>query len=104
MTALLLTVMDEETTFFTLCSIVDGLVPEYYRWAARSRRRVPPPHAHCLHLMPRRSPSMVGSNVDQRVFAELVGEKFPAIAKHLTDIGLPIVIVSLPWFLCLFIS
>jgi hypothetical protein len=47
---------------------------------------------------------MVGSNVDQRVFAELVAERYPQIAKHLHDIGLPIVIVSLPWFLCLFIT
>lgn len=60
----------------------------------------PPPPSLTAH----RRPSMVGSNVDQRVFAELVAERFPAIAKHLADIGLPIVIVSLPWFLCLFIS
>jgi hypothetical protein len=79
-TAMLLTTQDEETAFFTLRTMVEQMVPEYYR------------------------PSMIGSNVDQRVFAELLGNAFPKIAKHMTDIGLPVMIVSLPWFLCCYIG
>ena len=47
---------------------------------------------------------MVGSNVDQRVFAELVDVTFPDLSAHLEKIGMPIIICSLPWFLCFFIS
>jgi hypothetical protein len=80
LTAMLLTVQDEEAAFFTLRVIVEQLAPEYYR------------------------PSMIGSNVDQRVFAELLSTTFPKIAKHLADIGLPVMIISLPWFLCCYIG
>jgi len=45
---------------------------------------------------------MIGSIVDQRIFEELLDERLPNVAKHLRSINVPVMLISLPWFLCLF--
>lgn len=72
---------------------------------------------------------MIGSIVDQRIFegiylsfprkfseksyftlitllfsVELMNEHLPHITKHIDHCGLPLAMISLPWFLCLFIG
>lgn len=74
-----------------LCVIVEQMIPDYYL-------------SH-----------MIGSIVDQRIFEgtpgcasfnflDLMKERMHNVSKHLEGIGLPIAMVCLPWFLCLFIS
>ncbi len=80
MTALLLLFCSEEQAFYILCSICELLVPDYYIKA------------------------MIGSIVDQRIFEGLMQERVPHITEHLEELDLPLQLISLPWFLCLFIG
>eukprot|EP01119_Soliformovum_irregulare_P019434 TRINITY_DN6147_c0_g1_i1.p1 TRINITY_DN6147_c0_g1~~TRINITY_DN6147_c0_g1_i1.p1 ORF type:complete len:775 (-),score=207.57 TRINITY_DN6147_c0_g1_i1:598-2922(-) len=78
--AVLLMWMEEEEAFWMLCSICEDLVPEYYNKA------------------------LLGSQVDQFIFESLVKSNLPDIYNHLTKIGLPIALITLPWFMCLLLS
>ncbi len=77
---MLLLFCSEEHAFYILCSICEILVPDYYVKA------------------------MIGSIVDQRIFEELVNERLPKIADRLQEVFIPMQLISLPWFLCLFIG
>jgi TBC1 domain family member 8/9 len=77
---LLVTLPSEELAFWTLCTIVEKLLPDYY------------------------SPSMLGAMVDQQVFESLVEQHLPELNSHLRKLGVPLPLVSVPWFLCLFIG
>lgn len=44
-----------------------------------------------------------GAQVDQSVFEELIQEKLPELAEHITDLS-TLASISLSWFLTLFIS
>jgi len=48
--------------------------------------------------------AMIGSIVDQKIFDNLTQLHFPKLYAHLNKVGLPITILSLPWFMCLFIG
>merc|ERR1712137_262282 len=71
--------MPEEDAFFLLCAIVEDILPEYY------------------------SKSMIGSLVDLQVFDELVRDHLPLIHDHLQMAVGGVVLVTVPWFMCLFI-
>ncbi|KAK5576096.1 hypothetical protein RB653_007234 [Dictyostelium firmibasis] len=79
-TGLMLLYMKEEAAFWVLSKVVELYLCDYY------------------------SKEMIGSIVDQNIFIELCQEYLPEVFKHLERIGLPVQILSTPWFICLFIS
>eukprot|EP01117_Protostelium_nocturnum_P013727 TRINITY_DN5156_c0_g1_i1.p1 TRINITY_DN5156_c0_g1~~TRINITY_DN5156_c0_g1_i1.p1 ORF type:complete len:972 (+),score=312.76 TRINITY_DN5156_c0_g1_i1:230-3145(+) len=78
--ALLLLYLPPEHAFYLLCTICEQLVPDYYVKA------------------------MIGSIVDQKLFEELMKNRLGAVAKHLESTGLPLPLVTLPWFMCIYIG
>jgi len=79
-TALLLLYMEEEGAFWVLCTICENLIPTYYHKA------------------------MVGSIVDQTIFEYLLNHYQPDISAHLSSLYFPYALITLPWFLCLYIG
>uniref|UniRef100_A0A4W4ELR9 Rab-GAP TBC domain-containing protein n=1 Tax=Electrophorus electricus TaxID=8005 RepID=A0A4W4ELR9_ELEEL len=69
----------EEEAFWLLVTVCERMLPDYFN------RRV------------------IGAQVDQSVFEELIQERLPHIADHITDLS-PLASVSLSWFLTLFLS
>lgn len=47
---------------------------------------------------------MIGAAADQRVFEDLVAYRLPEIHHHLQDLMIPLQLISLPWFMCLYIG
>jgi len=78
--AFLLIYLDEEDCFWILASIVEDLLPNYY------------------------SDSMIGYLVDQKTFEVLMEKYLPTVFQHLKKIDVEISIISLPWFMTLFID
>jgi hypothetical protein len=72
--------MTEEEAFWTICSIVEEILPDYY------------------------TPSIIGTEIDSKVFEVLVEKTLPQIADHFKSIDIPIQMMPLRWFMCLFIS
>eukprot|EP01112_Ceratiomyxa_fruticulosa_P018034 TRINITY_DN5712_c0_g1_i1.p1 TRINITY_DN5712_c0_g1~~TRINITY_DN5712_c0_g1_i1.p1 ORF type:complete len:800 (-),score=169.49 TRINITY_DN5712_c0_g1_i1:139-2538(-) len=70
----------EEASFWLLSKVCEDLLTDYY------------------------STAMIGSIVDQKTFAILIKSHFPKLHQHLEAIGLPVTILSLPWFMCLYIG
>ncbi|XP_051762532.1 TBC1 domain family member 8 [Ctenopharyngodon idella] len=69
----------EEEAFWLLVTVCERMLPDYFN------RRV------------------IGAQVDQSVFEELVRERLPELADHVPDIS-PVASASLTWFLTLFVS
>ncbi|KAI1885138.1 hypothetical protein AGOR_G00217110 [Albula goreensis] len=69
----------EEEAFWLLVAVCERMLPDYFN------RRV------------------IGAQVDQSVFEELIQEKLPLLAEHIPDLS-PLSSVSLSWFLTLFVS
>ncbi|KAK6542635.1 hypothetical protein TWF694_006578 [Orbilia ellipsospora] len=78
--AALLIYMSETQAFFLLSTLCDRLVPGYY------------------------SQTMYGTLLDQRVFESLVEKTMPLLWEHLVKSDVQLSVVSLPWFLSLFIN
>ena len=76
----LLLYLGEEEAFWMLCALCERLLPDYY------------------------TRSMVGAMVDQRVFHQLVADTLPDLAAHLRRIGLDLSLLSVSWFVSLFVS
>jgi len=72
--------MDEAKAFWLLCTVVETLLVDYY------------------------CPTMVGVCLDQKVLTDLVEEYLPDIASHLESIEIHLPIVSMKWFMCLFLQ
>ncbi|KAF3939596.1 hypothetical protein ABW19_dt0201987 [Dactylella cylindrospora] len=72
--------MSETQAFFLLSTLCDRLVPGYY------------------------SQTMYGTLLDQRVFESLVEKTMPILWEHLVKSDVQLSVVSLPWFLSLFIN
>jgi hypothetical protein len=78
--ALLLLYMDEESAFWLLAVLCERLVPDYY------------------------STALIGSIVDQQILADLVAQRLPAVHARFAQLSVPLSMLSLPWFMCLFLS
>ncbi|KAL4863243.1 putative GTPase-activating protein [Aspergillus spectabilis] len=78
--AALLIYMSEEQAFFLLSVLCDRLVPGYY------------------------STTMYGTLLDQKVFESLVEKTMPILWEHLGKSDVQLSVVSLPWFLSLYIN
>ena len=50
------------------------------------------------------SRTMVGAVIDQKVFEHIVAEHVPEVYKHLATIGVDLHLLSVPWFVCLFLN
>ncbi|EOA84683.1 uncharacterized protein SETTUDRAFT_20213 [Exserohilum turcica Et28A] len=78
--AALLIYMSESQAFFLLSVLCDRLVPGYY------------------------SQTMYGTLLDQKVFESLVEKTMPILWDHLVKSDVQLSVVSLPWFLSLYIN
>ncbi|KAJ4514560.1 GTPase activating protein (GAP) [Exophiala dermatitidis] len=78
--AALLIYMSEAQAFFILGALCDRLLPGYY------------------------SKDMYGTLLDQRVFENLVERTMPVLWEHLVKSDVNLSVVSLPWFLSLYIN
>lgn len=78
--AALLIYMSETQAFYLLSTLCDRLVPGYY------------------------STTMYGTLLDQKVFESLVEKTMPIIWEHLVGSDVQLSVVSLPWFLSLYIN
>ena len=72
--------MSESQAFFLLSALCDRLLPGYY------------------------STTMYGTLLDQRVFESLVEKTMPILWDHLVKSDVQLSVVSLPWFLSLYIN
>lgn len=72
--------MSEAQAFFVLSVLCDRLLPGYY------------------------STTMYGTLLDQKVFESLVEKTMPVLWEHLVKSDVQLSVVSLPWFLSLFIN
>jgi TBC1 domain family member 8/9 len=72
--------MSESQAFFLLSILCDRLLPGYY------------------------SQTMYGTLLDQRVFESLVEKTMPILWDHLVKADVQLSVVSLPWFLSLYIN
>ncbi|KAH9826514.1 putative GTPase-activating protein [Teratosphaeria destructans] len=78
--AALLIYLSENQAFYLLSVLCDRLLPGYY------------------------SQTMYGTLLDQKVFESLVEKTMPIIWEHLTTHDVQLSVVSLPWFLSLYIN
>ncbi|KAF2759003.1 TBC-domain-containing protein [Pseudovirgaria hyperparasitica] len=78
--AALLIYMSESQAFYLLSVLCDRLLPGYY------------------------STTMYGTLLDQRVFESLVEKTMPILWDHLVKSDVQLSVVSLPWFLSLYIN
>ena len=78
--AALLIFASEEQAFFLLGALCDRLLPGYY------------------------SKDMYGTLLDQKVFEALVEKTMPVLWEHLVKSDVNLSVVSLPWFLSLYIN
>lgn len=78
--AALLIYMSESQAFFLLSTLCNRLVPGYY------------------------STTMYGTLLDQKVFESLVERTMPILWEHLVKSDVQLSVVSLPWFLSLYIN
>ncbi|PHH83720.1 hypothetical protein CDD82_4682 [Ophiocordyceps australis] len=78
--AALLIYMSETQAFFLLSVLCERLVPGYY------------------------STTMYGTLLDQKVFESLVEKTMPVLWEHLVKSDVQLSVVSLPWFLSLYVN
>lgn len=76
----LLIFMTEEQAFWCLSNLCDNYVPGYY------------------------SKTMYGTLLDQKVFESFIQSKIPVLWDHIVQYDIQISVVSLPWFLSLFLT
>jgi len=79
--AIALLFLNEEDAFWCLVYIVEVVMPQSYY-----------------------SKQLIGAQIDQEVFKELVSEKLPNLSLHLENHGVDPALFSLNWFLCLFVD
>jgi hypothetical protein len=72
--------MGEEDTFWTLAGLCECIAPDYY------------------------SQTMIGAIVDQKVFECMVSQALPELFSHLGEIHVDLSLISIPWFVCLFLN
>jgi hypothetical protein len=72
--------LEEEQAFWALAHIVEDLLLDYF------------------------GRNMVGSLVDQKVFAHFLGRALPRLFAHLQRLGFPFSAVTTSWLCCLFLN
>lgn len=78
---LLMAPLSEEDAFFSLVTMVEDLLPpDYYT----------------------RDDDLLGARIDQLVFSELLEESLPRLCACMARMAVPLSLVSLQWFMCLF--
>ena len=78
---LLLARLSEEDAFFSLCTLVEDVLPlDYYA----------------------RETGLLGARIDQLVLAELLAQDLPHLHARLQEMQCPISLFSIQWFMCLF--
>ncbi|EEB10878.1 gh regulated tbc protein-1, putative [Pediculus humanus corporis] len=77
---LLLVTKNEETTFWLLKTLIEQTLEDYY------------------------SPTMQGLLIDVEVLSEIIKMKEPEVHQHITNLGLPWLIICSKWFICLFVE
>jgi hypothetical protein len=78
--SVLLLYVKEEDAFWLLCVIVERLLPDHY------------------------TRLMVGSVIDQAVFEHLLAKELPVVKRHFEKVGLEVGVVSVSWFMTLFLT
>lgn len=78
--AALLIYMSEEQAYWCLNVLCDRIVPGYY------------------------SKTMYGTLLDQRVFESLVADTMPMLWSHINKYDIQLSVISLPWFLSLYLT
>ena len=78
--AVFLLFMSEEEVFWLMTVVAEKLLPEYYA-----------------------SP-LAGLMTDQKIIQILAEEHIPGVSDHLMNLGIALSILTMPWFLCLFIN
>lgn len=78
--AALLIYMSEEQAYWCLNVLCDRIVPGYY------------------------SKTMYGTLLDQRVFESLVAQTMPMLWTHINKFDIQLSVISLPWFLSLYLT
>ncbi|XP_078514155.1 TBC1 domain family member 8 isoform X1 [Lissotriton helveticus] len=79
LTSVLLLYAKEEEAFWLLVAVCERMLPDYFN------HRV------------------IGAQVDQSIFLELIRQRLPELAEHITDLS-TLASISLSWFLTLFLS
>eukprot|EP00736_Rhodelphis_marinus_P001082 Rmarinus@m.27534 len=79
--ALLLLFMDEEEAFWTLCCIVENLMPRDFYAAPLTQ----------LH-------------VDMKVLVDLLDDKLPRVSAHFKHLNVPLEPIFSAWFLCIYVN
>jgi len=77
---LLLLLMPEEEAFFLLKTIVERVLPAYF------------------------GQGLTGLTNDQSVIEAMIQDRAPELIEHLSEIGLPMHVVTTRWLLCIFIT
>jgi len=79
--AIALLYLDEENAFWALVCIVEHLMPDDYF-----------------------SRTLMGAQVDQRVFRDLIDEKVPKLGNHFNNLKFDLSLISFNWFLTVFVD
>ncbi|KAJ3245686.1 hypothetical protein HDU78_008743 [Chytriomyces hyalinus] len=76
----LLLYMKEEDAFWMLAGLVERILPDHY------------------------TKTLVGSVIDQSVFTALVELHMPTLKAHMDKLYMDLSMISVPWFVCLFLN
>ncbi|CAL1151657.1 unnamed protein product, partial [Cladocopium goreaui] len=97
--ATLLMYMEEESAFWTLCGLLEDILPEEpgHGAGARLSKRGENPNDYF-------SERMSGLRADLRVLQKLLSEEIPELAEHLDLQGIDLSPITVNWFLCLFLN
>eukprot|EP00116_Pleurobrachia_bachei_P008663 sb/3468925/ len=72
--------LKEEDAFWAVVAVVELLPPDYY------------------------SQTMAGAQVDQRVLADIMSDKYPRIMSHFNQFKIDLSLITFNWFLTLFVD
>ncbi|KAJ3241363.1 hypothetical protein HDU81_000927 [Chytriomyces hyalinus] len=78
--AVMLLYMKEEDAFWMLAGLVERVLPDHY------------------------TKTLVGSVIDQSVFTALVELHMPTLKAHMDKMYMDLSMISVPWFVCLFLN